>query len=103
MMSSSSFKCGCVVDFDFVGWNNTLRNVEIDYCPRHKAAPEMYDRLKEARDAIGLLIHEHGAGMLGWEKVYEPPNSYKYPLAHELLHHIDDALALADGSDGGGR
>lgn len=57
------------------------------------AAPEMYEALNDARDAIALL----DVGALGWEKVYQPPNSYKYPLRNELLHNIDLALAKARG------
>ena len=52
MMSSSSFKCGCVVDFDFVGWNSTLRNVEIDYCPMHSAVDALFEALCFAKSAI---------------------------------------------------
>lgn len=62
------------------------------HIPHHPAMPSLYQRLKEARDALGVLDE----GTLGYEKVFSPPNSYKYPLLHELLHHVDDALALVD-------
>jgi len=86
MMSSSSFKCGCVVDFDFVGWNNTLRNVEIDYCPRHKAADAIYEALKNLVNEIAVM------GDVGW-----------YNEDGGFIRKAQAALALADGSDGGGR
>ena len=36
-----TLKCGCVVAIDY---NNM---VQVDYCPKHKAAPMMYEALKE--------------------------------------------------------
>ena len=36
-------KCGCYVQQDTYG----EEKVEVVYCPKHKAAPEMYEALKE--------------------------------------------------------
>jgi len=84
MMSSSSFKCGCVVDFDFVGWNNTLRNVEIDYCPRHKAADALYDALEFAKtEAVAITQCDES-----WEP---------YGIALMIRDRAAATLALADG------
>lgn len=42
-----TMNCGCLVAVDY---NNM---VIIDYCPKHKAAPELYEVLKEAKERYG--------------------------------------------------
>ena len=89
-MADFHYPCGCIL-LDF-GCSHGMR-----WCSKHAAAPAMYEALKDARSALSLIGKEHGEGILGWEKVIQPPNSYRYPLLHELLHNMDNALALADG------
>ena len=78
----------------------------IVYCPKHGAAPELYEalkadekRLRDAFDAIKSLP----IGILGDGHTSD---GERYPLRDELLHYIASAikgsqaaLALADGSD----
>lgn len=60
------------------------------------SAPELYERLKEARDAIASLPEY----ALGGESIYSSHTGEivgDYPIRDELLHHIDAALSKAAG------
>ena len=58
------------------------------------AAPELYQRLTEAREAIASLDD----GALGWgEEPHGMLGKNIYPIKDELLHYIDAALAKARG------
>jgi len=71
--------CGCYVH---VVWHD---DYEIIYCPKHKAAPEMYEALEGI--ASGGCCETEGC---------TPDNPYCDANIARA------ALALADGSDGGG-
>ena len=60
------------------------------------AAPELYERLKEARDAIASLPEY----ALGGENIVHPHDGVvvgHYPIRDELLSNIDAALSKAAG------
>jgi len=60
------------------------------------AAPELYERLKEARDAIASLPEY----ALGGENIVHPHDGEvvgHYPIRDELLSNIDAALSKAAG------
>lgn len=60
------------------------------------SAPELYERLKEARDAIASLPEY----ALGGESIYSSHTGEivgDYPIRDKLLHHIDAALSKAAG------
>jgi len=74
-------ECGCRITLveDF----GELVDIELAYCPKHKAAPEMYEALK---------------GMLDIYNV--PVDSVEELKRHDVwLEFAQAALALADGSD----
>ena len=60
-------ECGCLM-IGYLNEDDTTR-VDMHYCPKHKAAPELYE-------ALVMLVSS--AGAVGWMMA-------------------DDALALADG------
>uniref|UniRef100_A0A6M3JJY9 Uncharacterized protein n=1 Tax=viral metagenome TaxID=1070528 RepID=A0A6M3JJY9_9ZZZZ len=61
-----TLKCGCMVAMDY---NNM---VQVDYCPKHKSAPDMYEALRKLTD-LGR------------------------PLSREDIDEGNRALAKADG------
>lgn len=55
------------------------------------AAPELYEALENARDAIASL-DENAFGRAGNDE-------HEWPIRDEMLHHIDEALNKARGVD----
>ena len=51
-MIKETLNCGCMVTVDY---NNM---VQVDYCPKHKAAPDMYEALVDALDFIEVCGNE---------------------------------------------
>ncbi len=50
-------KCGCEVEFRY---NDVIKDAaKIVYCPKHKAAPELYEALKIAESALNLYSGLH--------------------------------------------
>ena len=74
-----TLKCGCVVAIDY----NDM--VQVDYCPKHKAAPMMYDALK-------ALVNKFATAgiIMGFTETH---------LTKEL-GDAKQALAAAEGKDG---
>ena len=77
---SKYMECGCYVDYDTVGWIQSVQNITIEHCPKHKAAPELYEALEALWPYIDGAANVH----------------------IDAQNKAQAALALADGSDGGG-
>lgn len=78
------------------GEDDTPREVNKANARLIAAAPELYERLNEARDAIASLPEY----ALGGESIYSSHTGEivgDYPIRDELLHHIDAALSKAAG------
>ena len=80
---SSGMECyDCCVTFE---WNEDLvSSVVINYCPKHKAAPELYEALKKLRNPSYDPGRGSGAHRIRFWKAYD--------MATE-------ALAIADGKE----
>ncbi len=55
----NSFECGCRIESEFLGGMGAK---VIEYCPQHKAAPDMYEALKELMQAVDEGQERIGAG-----------------------------------------
>ncbi len=44
--------CGCVVDIELTGWNETWTGVDIEYCSKHAAADALLEACIYARDEM---------------------------------------------------
>ena len=63
------YECGCEIATDNMG------SYEIEYCPKHDSAPDLYEALKEARITLNVL----------------------QPDGSAVLREIDKALADKEG------
>ena len=57
-MSKHTFPCGCKVRF-YNDIFNSWKDGSIKYCPKHKAAPEMYETLHHIKNANRSVNEEH--------------------------------------------
>ena len=71
-----TMSCGCIVALDYDG------TLAIFYCPKHKAAPEMYEALKNAVIAMASM--------------YRLQEYTETEVIHELMP-FKAALAKAEG------
>ena len=76
-------ECGCLMTA-YVNEDDTTRidMLDIHYCPRHKAALELYEALRFAIMALSNLAKHDGDSPMNWAK---------------RLKNAEKALALADG------
>ena len=80
--------CGCTVVY-----GNTF--MEIDYCPRHAAAPELYEALENCQ----IMLQDYNSADRLVNRVSEQGGSIDMPVPKptQLLILVGEALALADG------
>jgi len=82
------FPCGCTIEELADGSHG------INYCPKHKAAPDMYEALKEAKEWIAELQNSI-KGLCEDEGLeYHEPTE---PCKTEI--RINKALAKAEGKE----
>ncbi len=48
-----SLPCGCAVDIELTGCNETWTGVDIEYCSKHAAAPDLLEALEAMMRWIG--------------------------------------------------
>ncbi len=75
--------CGCTTTL----WNDGS-GIEIEYCPKHKAAPELLEALKLARPII-YYIRRHG-----WDEAPPFGSAIDEVVA---LTKTDEAIAKVEG------
>lgn len=52
MSYEAQFDCGCRI------WRTSQGNLHITYCPKHAAAPEMFEALKVVSDFAAMAVDE---------------------------------------------
>ena len=81
MNYTKALSCGCtIVVTDWVG--------RVDYCPKHKAAPDMYEALNKIAKCSGAFSLDRLKGMMEAEERID----YMAALANQ-------ALAKAEGNE----
>jgi len=81
-----SYDCGCVIIQD------STADAYIVYCPKHDAAPDMYEALKSQHEAIDILF----ALLIQHVDGFFPSKSGK---PWEAMLEGNNAIAKAEGKD----
>lgn len=78
--------CGCVI-FERTDLLFNNKKVLIQYCPKHAAAPELYEALKEQQDKLSKMV------MSLYMRATSLP-SVEYPKMKDIYTELDDITRL---------